>query len=52
MSARTVFFIGGGNMAGAIIGGLDRTKWSPVVCEVSLLLHPRLFLIIFLFAFF
>lgn len=31
----SVFFIGGGNMATAILGGLDRTLWDAVVCEVN-----------------
>lgn len=32
----SIFFIGGGNMANAIIGGMDRTKWSRIcVAEVS-----------------
>jgi pyrroline-5-carboxylate reductase len=31
---KCVYFLGGGNMAAAIIGGLDREHWRVVVCEV------------------
>lgn len=30
----TVFFVGGGNMVTAIVGGLDRSKWRVVVDEI------------------
>lgn len=35
ISHKSVFFIGGGNMASAIIAGLDRDYWRVIVAEVS-----------------
>eukprot|EP01125_Pyxidicula_operculata_P016272 TRINITY_DN5578_c0_g1_i1.p1 TRINITY_DN5578_c0_g1~~TRINITY_DN5578_c0_g1_i1.p1 ORF type:complete len:154 (-),score=26.81 TRINITY_DN5578_c0_g1_i1:74-535(-) len=32
---RVVLFIGGGNMSSAIIGGLNRSTWKPIVCEIN-----------------
>lgn len=32
-SRSTVFFVGGGNMAYAIIGGMDQKKWRVIVDE-------------------
>jgi len=35
MTRQKIFFIGGGNMASALIGGLDRTIWDISICEPS-----------------
>lgn len=33
---KTVFFIGGGNMASAIISGLDKDVWRVIVADLNL----------------
>jgi pyrroline-5-carboxylate reductase len=35
MERDSIFFIGGGNMASAIIAGMDRKSWRICVAEIS-----------------